>query len=83
MSDLLLIGKDRIIAELIIRLERLEKRVFELERENAQLRVGLSKYENPKNSRNSSISPSKDENRSKKNQSLRGSSRKSGRATWP
>lgn len=68
--------KDKIIAELIIRLERLELRVLELERENAQLRARLSKYENPKNSRNSSIPPSKDENRPKKNQSLRESTGK-------
>ena len=71
MSDLVLIDKDKIISELIIRLERLEVRVLELERENAQLRERLSKYENPKNSRNSSIPPSRDQNRPKKNQSLR------------
>jgi len=47
-----------------------------LEKENAELRKRLSKYENPKNSRNSSIPPSKDENRPKKNQSLRKSTGK-------
>ena len=71
MSDLVFIDKDKIISELIIRLDRLEGRVLELERENAHLRDRLSKYENPKNSSNSSIPPSKDENRPKKNQSLR------------
>lgn len=61
-----------------MRLDRLEQRVVELERENvllkkenAELRERLAKYENPKNSRNSSIPPSKDENRPRKNQSLR------------
>ena len=37
----------------------------------------MAKYENPKNSRNSSLPPSKDENRPKPNQSLRKSSGKS------
>mgnify|MGYP000076199307 CR=1 FL=1 len=71
MPDLVLIDKDRIISELIARLERLEQRVLELEMENAELREHLTKYENPKNSRNSSIPPSRDGNRPKKNQSLR------------
>ena len=47
-----------------------------LEKENAELRELLAKHENPKNSRNSSIAPSKDENRPKKNQSLRKSTGK-------
>lgn len=55
----------------MLRLEELEKRMFFLEKENSELRERLSKYETPKNSRNSSIPPSKDENRPKKNQSLR------------
>lgn len=71
MSDLVSIDKDKIISELIIRLDRLEGRVLELEMENAHLRHMLSKYQNPKNSGNSSIPPSKDVNRPKKNQSLR------------
>lgn len=54
----------------------LERRVFDLEKENAELRELLAKHENPKNSRNSSIAPSKDENRPKKNQSLRKSTGK-------
>lgn len=52
-------------------MEALEKEVDFLRKENADLRERLSKYENPKNSRNSSIPPSKDENRPKPNQSLR------------
>lgn len=71
MSDLVFIDKDKIISELTIRLDKLEGRVLELERENAHLCYRLSKYENPKNSSNSSIPPSKDENRPKKDQSLR------------
>lgn len=74
MSDLSFIETDKIISKLVERLEVLEKRIRELEgieRENIELRARLSKYENPKNSRNSSIPPSQDENRPKKNQSLR------------
>lgn len=78
MSDLVLMDKDGIIAKLLIRLDNLEGRVLELERENiflkkenTYLRDRLSMFENPKNSRNSSVPPSKDENRPKKNQSLR------------
>ncbi len=58
------------IEVLIRRLEALEKKVDTLEKENAFLRYRLAKYENPKNSRNSSLPPSKDENRPAKNQSL-------------
>jgi len=47
----------------------LEKEV-KLEKENAFLKEYLAKYENSKNSGNSSIPPSKDENRPKKNQSF-------------
>ena len=65
------------IEVLIRRLEALEKKVEALEKENAFLRERLAKYENPKNSRNSSMPPSKDENRPKANQSLRKSSGKS------
>lgn len=65
------------IAVLIRRLEALEIKVDSLEKENAFLKERLAKYENPKNSRNSSLPPSKDENRPKANQSLRKSSGKS------
>jgi hypothetical protein len=54
----------------------LEKKVKTLEKENAFLKERLAEYENPKNSRNSSIPPSRDEKRPKKNQSLRISSEK-------
>lgn len=59
------------IEALLIRLEALEKKVETLEKENTFLKERLAKYENPKNSRNSSIPPSRDENQPKKNQSLR------------
>jgi hypothetical protein len=47
------------------------KRVESMDAENMVLRERLARYENPKNSRNSSIPPSRDENRPKRNQSLR------------
>jgi len=56
--------KDKRIAELEQTVKELKAIIFELiER--------LAKYENPKNSRNSSIPPSRDENRPFKSQSLR------------
>ncbi len=42
------------------------KRIDFLTKENAELKHRLSKYENPKNCNNSSIPPSKDENRPKR-----------------
>ncbi|WP_430906616.1 hypothetical protein [Maribacter sp. 2-571] len=70
MSDLVFIDNSKAISELLVGLQQLEHRIEVLEsdnlllsRENASLRERLSKYENPKNSRNSSIPPSKDENR--------------------
>lgn len=59
------------IKDILHRLQILEKQVKVLERENLDLKERLSHYENPKNSRNSSIAPSKDENRPRRNQSLR------------
>lgn len=68
--------KDKIILELIAKVESLMKRVQQLEHfeeavkklriENADLKYRLSKYEHPKNSNNSSVPPSKDENRPKR-----------------
>jgi len=52
------------IRELISQVENLSKRVDMLTKE-------LERYKHPKNSSNSSIPPSKDENRPKRNQSLR------------
>lgn len=56
--------KDKIIQELLRKIEEFTKEV-------QYLKERLSKYETPKNSSNSSIPPSKDENRPKRNQSLR------------
>ncbi|GAI13682.1 unnamed protein product [marine sediment metagenome] len=41
----------------------LSKKNIKLNKENIELKERLAKYENPKNSRNSSVPPSKDENR--------------------
>ena len=80
--------KDKVIHELVKKVEKLTARVMQLEffeeenkklreetqllrKENKELRADLEKFKHPKNSRNSSIPPSKDENRPKKNKSLR------------
>lgn len=78
------------IEGLIKRIEALERKVgqivderdswkqgyFSLEKENILLKERLSKYETPKNSRNSSVPPSKDQNRPPKTKSLREKSNK-------
>jgi transposase len=51
--------------------ELFEERTKLLQRENVILKEKLAKYENPKNSNNSSVPPSKDENRPFKSKSLR------------
>lgn len=53
------------------RIAELEKQVSELLKLVAYLTERLSKYETPKNSNNSSVPPSKDENRPRHTQSLR------------
>ena len=68
--------KDLIILELIRRIDELSVRVAFLEKENAFLKEQLMKYKNPKNSRNSSVPPSKDENRPLRTNSLRVKSNK-------
>ena len=55
--------------------KELQKMVYSLMEEIKDLRHRLSKYENPKNSNNSSVPPSKDENRPKR-KSLREKSNK-------
>jgi len=82
----LLEDQRKLISELFVKIDSLTKRVIHLEnvekenvvlrKENAVLREKLSKYEHPKNSRNSSVPPSKDENRPLKTKSLRESSDK-------
>ncbi len=68
--------KDKTILDLIEKVDSLLQRVQQLEHfekenkklrlENTDLKHRLSKYEHPKNSNNSSIPPSKDENRPKR-----------------
>jgi len=75
------LDKDNIITALVQQVEILSKRVQQLEvfeqenkklrKKNQVLKQRLSKYEHPKNSNNSSVPPSQDENRPKRNQSLR------------
>ena len=60
-----------LIEQLFVEIKALKERMLVLEKENTFLREKLSKYENPKNSRNSSVPPSKDENRPPKTKSLR------------
>jgi transposase len=66
-----------ILEKKVLKLDEIEKTVAILQAENAILKERLSKYEHPKNSNNSSVPPSKDENRPKPNQTLRVSSGKS------
>jgi transposase len=71
--------RDKQIQDLVNINLRLMERIGFLENRVVQLENELAKYRNPKNSGNSSIPPSKDENRPKKTQSLRDASvRKSG-----
>ncbi len=70
--------KDKIISDLIKKVDLLTLRIGQIEQEytvlkaeNLKIKDRLSKYGHPKNSGNSSVPPSKDENRPKRNQSLR------------
>lgn len=58
--------KDKLIETLSQKVEKLSKKLITLELENSQLKARLAKYETPKNSNNSSIPPSQDENRPKR-----------------
>lgn len=62
----------------VLQLEKENLRIPLLERENASLKARLVKYETPKNSNNSSIPPSKDENRPKRKSLREQSGRKPG-----
>ncbi|MCH6202201.1 IS66 family transposase [Aquiflexum sp. LQ15W] len=63
--------RDKQIAELVNLNLRLLDRIRFLEIRVTELEKELARYKNPKNSTNSSVPPSKDENRPKKTQSLR------------
>lgn len=71
-KDVILLELRTKLTELALTIEVQAEEIGALKRENADLRERLAKYGNPKNSRNSSIPPSKDENRPRKNQGLRG-----------
>jgi regulator of replication initiation timing len=58
-----LFAEIKALKERVLVLENVEKENVVMRKENAVLREKLSKYENPKNSRISSVPPSKDENR--------------------
>ena len=57
--------------DIIEELKSLKQLVRKLTKENKTLKEQLAKYETPKNSRNSSMPPSQDQNRPKNNLSLR------------
>jgi cell shape-determining protein MreC len=61
---------------LFYRIDQLEKEVDDLKDENKHLKECLVKYENPKNSSNSNMSPSSDFPKQTKTNSLRTSSGK-------
>lgn len=63
--------KIQILEKKVEQLEEHEKENIRLKKENSILKEKLAKYENPKNSRNSSVPPSRDENRLFKTKSLR------------
>lgn len=59
-------SKNLTFEQIVKLVTRLEAEVIKLQAENIALKERLAKYENPKNSRNSSIPPSKDENKPKR-----------------
>lgn len=62
---------DKSYIEILKLVHELQKEVAELRKENSILKARIHELEHPKNSNNSSIPPSQDENRPRKNQSLR------------
>lgn len=67
---------DNTYQEILDLVRKLQEEIVELKKENTDLRGRISELEHSKNSNNSSIPPSKDDNRIKRNQSLRTSSGK-------
>lgn len=67
---------DNTYKEILELVHKLQEEITELRKENSTLKLRIRELENTKNSNNSSIPPSKDDNRIKKNQSLRSSSGK-------
>jgi transposase len=62
---------DKAYQDILGLVHTLLKEVEDLRKENALLKIRIHELEHPKNSNNSSIPPSKDENRPQKNKSLR------------
>ena len=69
---------DNIYQQVLNQVHELQEEINTLKKENIELKARIHELEHPKNSSNSSIPPSKDENRPRKNQSLR---KKTGRKT--
>ncbi len=67
---------DNTYQEILALVHKLQKEIVELKKENTDLRGRINELEHSKNSNNSSIPPSKDDNCIKRNQSLRTSSNK-------
>ena len=56
--------------ELLLIIEKQQAMIESLQKRVALLEQELARYQRPKNSKNSRLAPSKDENRALKNQSL-------------
>lgn len=69
-----MVKADNSYQEILRLVHRLQEEIVELRKENTILKARIHELGHPKNSNNSSIPPSKDDNRVKKNQSLRKSS---------
>jgi transposase len=67
---------DNSYQEILILVQKLQEEILGLKKENTNLRNRITELEHSKNSNNSSIPPSKDDNRIQRNQSLRTSSGK-------
>ncbi len=67
-----------IVTHLSSEVIRLSSEVTRLEKENKELRTRLQRYEHPKNSSNSSVSPSQDENRPRRKSIRQSSGKKPG-----
>lgn len=67
---------DNSYQEILLLVQKLQQEIVVLKKENTILHNRISELEHSKNSNNSSIPPSKDDNRIKRNQSLRTSSGK-------
>ena len=69
---------DKLYQQILNQVRELQDEIKVLKKENVELKARIHELEHPKNSSNSSVPPSKDENRPRKNQSLR---KRTGRKT--